>query len=241
MRKLTFLMIGIFCFPMLLLSQENESPKSNLVELDYVKPKIGMEKKFQEAVKAHNAKYHPDGPYSAGLDYIGMGNEAGWFVWNMGLFSYTEYDGAPGIGEHSDDWAKRVAPYVEEYGRSELWKHSEELSNPKEGSDPMMELWILDIERGEWYRFKSIMEKVIAIHKKMDEEVNVWFNQYHQDDGREVAITWPMKNWAMLDEDNWKMKEEYDKEYGEGAWDNFLKEWEDVVTGVVQEMWYTIE
>ena len=241
MRKLAFLMIGIFCIPMFLLSQEDDSKKSALVELDYIKPKIGMEKKLEQAIKAHNDKYHPDGPYSADLDYIGTGNEAGWYVWSMGVFSYTEYDDAPGRGDHSDDWDKRVAPYIEEYGRVELWKHSAEMSHSKEGTDPMMELWVLDLERGEWYRFKAMMEKVIVIHKKMDEEVHVWFNQYNQNDGRDVALTWPMKNWGMLDEDNWKMKEEFDKEYGEGSWDNFLDEWEDVVKGVSQEVWYNVK
>lgn len=241
MRKLAFIMIGLFCAPIFLMSQEDAPQKSRLVELDYIKPKIGMEQKLEDAIKAHNSKYHPDGPYSADLDYIGTGNEAGWYVWSMGLFSYTEYDNAPGKGEHSADWAKRVAPYVEEYGRTELWKHSSKLSNPKEGTNPMLSLWILDIERGEWYRFKAFMEKVVAVHKKMDEEINVWTNEYSQNDGRDVAITWPMDSWGMIDQDDWKMKEEFDKEYGEGAWDNALEEWKDVVVGMKSEVWYNVK
>lgn len=36
-------------------------------ESNYMLPKLGMEEKFEAAIKAHALKFHPAGPYVAGL------------------------------------------------------------------------------------------------------------------------------------------------------------------------------
>jgi hypothetical protein len=206
-----------------------------MVELNYMKAKPGMEMKFVEAAKKHNAKYHPDGPYDATMYYIRTGHDAGWYVWAMGGFTFTELDDAPGRGAHRDDWAKNVAPYVAEYGPIEMWRYNAKLSVNDGEPSAMQTLWFMDIARGEYYRFKSFMEDVQAIFDEKEDEMHVWNNVYNQDDGRDVAIVWPFDKWADLDEDDWKMKEAYDEKYGEGSWENALEEWEDFIEGNIQE------
>ncbi len=240
MKKLAVLLIALMCTPIMSYAQE-EKEKDILVELTYMLPKIGMEKKFVEAVKAHNAKFHPDGAYNSQLFYIEVGHEAGWFVWAMGTFTYTDLDGAPGQGEHADDWAKRVAPYVAEYGRTEIWEYAKGLSNSNGKDEPMQSLWVLDIESGEYYRFKSFMEKVKKIHEDKNEEIQVWFNQFDTGENRDVALSFSMENWASLDKDDWKMSEAFDAEYGEGAWENALKEWRAVVASRTQAIWQDVD
>ncbi|AEV32044.1 hypothetical protein Oweho_1035 [Owenweeksia hongkongensis DSM 17368] len=240
MRKLTNLLVGVFCLPLLMMGQQ-EALKSTIVSIEYIKVKPGMEAKFEAAVKSHNNTFHKDGAYVSSLFYITVGDEAGWYVWTMGPFSYTQLDGAPGEGAHADDWRKKIATYVAEYGRSEFWRHNNELSVNDGDNESMQTTWVVDVKRGEWYRFEAFMEKVAAIHKKKNEEFHMWTNEYHSNDGRDVALTWPFDKWAEMDENDWKMKEEYDAEYGEGSWDNALEEWEDIVVDITQKVWRRVE
>lgn len=241
MRNPAKILLLLFCFPLFLMAQDDgEKPDYAMVELNYIKVKPGMEMKFVQAVKNHNSKYHPDGPYDASLFYIRTGNRAGWYVWAMGTMTYTDLDGAPGAGAHRDDWAKNIAPLVEEYGPIEMWRYNDKLSSSDGDSEAMEVLWFLDITWGEFYRFKAFMEKVQPIFDEKNEDMHVWMNQYNQMDGRDVAISWPFDKWADMDEDDWNMEEAYDEKYGEGSWDNAMEEWKDFVEGNVQEVWMTV-
>ncbi|MDZ7845917.1 MAG: hypothetical protein U5L96_03590 [Owenweeksia sp.] len=240
MRRFTNLLVGVLCMPLFLFGQNAEKNDYRLAELTYIKVKVGMEKKFVEAVKVHNEEYHSESPHQAGLYYITTGQEAGWFIWAMGGFTFTELDDAPGEGAHMDDWRKTIAPYVAEYGRTEYWRFAKELSVTNDISEPLETIWFMDIKRGEYYRFKAFMEKVKLIHEKMGDEIHLWTNEFHQPDGRDVAVVWPMENWAELDKEDWKIREEYNNEYGEGAWDNALEEWEDIIVELSQEVWRSV-
>ena len=58
MKKLKFLLFAAVLMPFLMHAQEETY---RMVELSYMKAKVGMESKFEAAVKAHNAKYHKEG------------------------------------------------------------------------------------------------------------------------------------------------------------------------------------
>lgn len=241
MRIISKILTLALCLPFLLAAQD-DSKKYREVELSYMKAKVGMEAKFEAAVKAHNEKYHKEGVYSSELYAIATGSETGWYVWTMGGFTFTELDGRPGEGAHQTDWDKNVSPYVAEYGRVEYWRMNADLSARTDADDEtMLQIWWLDVKRGDYYRFKKVMSGVSAIHKKMKSEMSVYDNEFTQNDGREVAIVWPLKNWADMDDDSWKMKEEYEKENGEGTWQLLLEEWRDVVKGNVQEVWRVVK
>ena len=239
MRTFRIVLVALLTLPFLLNAQDEG--KYRMVELSYMKAKIAMEDKFEAAVKTHNEKYHKEGKYAASLYAVSTGNEAGWYVWAMGPITFTDLDSRPGKGDHIKDWQKNVAPYVADYGRVEYWRWSESLSNWKESDEKMINLWWVDIERGEYYRFKSFMKKVVPIFKDKDDEMNVYNSAFNQGDGRDVAMVWPMENWASMDVEDWNMKEEYDKMYGEGSWDNALEEWEDFVAGMVSEVWREVQ
>lgn len=243
MKNSIRILVLLFCFPLFNFAQDEESdgPDYAMVELNYMKVKPGMEMKFVEAVKIHNAKYHAgDGPYGASLFYIRTGQDAGWYVWAMGTFTYSDLDDAPGAGAHRSDWAKNIAPYVVEYGPIEMWRYNEKFSSSDGDSEMMQILWFLEIQRGEYYRFKAFMEKIHAIFDEKNEDMHVWMNQYNQEDGRDIAISWPFDKWSDLDEEDWNMKEAYDEKYGEGSWENALEEWEDFVESNIQEVWMRV-
>jgi hypothetical protein len=160
----------------------------------------------------------------------------------MGAFTFTELDGRPGEGAHQDDWNKTISPLIAEYGRVEYWRMDADLSSrTDEEGESMIQIWWLDITRGDYYRFENVVKNVTAVHKKMNSQMSVYNNEFTQNDGRDVAIVWPMKNWADMDDDSWKMKVEYEKMYGEGTWQRLLDEWRDVIAGNVQEVWRVVK
>lgn len=235
MKALKLFMVALFSLPLILTAQDEA--KYGMVELSYMKAKIGMEDKFVAAVKKHNEKYHKEGVYEATLYSIATGDDAGWFVWAMGPLTFTDLDNSPGEGDHMDSWQKNVAPYIADYGRVEYWRWNEKLSNWKESDEKMINIWWMDLENGEYYRFKAFMEEVAPIFKEQDDEMNVYNNQFRKTGGRDVAIVWPMENWASMDEEGWNMKEEYEKKYGEGTWENALEEWDDFIAAMSGEVW----
>ena len=74
---------------------QEEKETYGMAEITYMLPKIGMERAFVEAVKAHNEKFHKEGVFKASLDNILTGKETGWYVWIMGPCTFTDLDNRP--------------------------------------------------------------------------------------------------------------------------------------------------
>lgn len=239
MKTAIKLMLIAMLIPILGYAQEEESKDYHAVEAIYLKPKMGSGQKLIAAIKEHNRKYHSESPFGAGLYSISVGEEAGWMVWTMGGFTYSELDDAPGEGEHMDHWRKNVEPHVGEYGRVEHWRFAENLSHRLESGERPLEIaWMLDIEPAQYYKFKEFMTKIQEVYAKQGEEMEVWNNMYSGSNGRDAAIFWPVENWAALDSDDWKMSEVYEEVNGEGSWRNALTDWGEFIKGMDQEVWY---
>jgi hypothetical protein len=58
-------------------SQSMPDASPMVIEAQYLLPKRGMEDKFEAAIAAHNKKFHPAGPYVAGLRKIDYGPKTG--------------------------------------------------------------------------------------------------------------------------------------------------------------------
>lgn len=218
-------------------SQEKETYA--MVNIQYIMPKIGMEKAFVKAVTDHNNLYHKDGPYKASLDYILTGAETGWYVWLMGPNTFSDLDGSPGEGAHADHWTKTVAPTIQKYGRSEYWKYNEKLSYNNQKSAPKFEnIWLIDLKRGDYYRFKALMIKIKEAHEKKGEDsVLIYDNQFYGNDGRDIAIVWPFNKWADLDIDTGGIKTVYEEINGEGSWQDAMDEWTEITESINSHVW----
>ena len=234
MRTLRTLLLGIFCLPLMMMAQSNDY---RMVELQYIKVKPGMAQKFEAAVKGHNDKYHEEGKYGASLYTIVTGNEAGWYVWTMGPCTFTDLDGRPGEGAHQDDWNKTIDVLIADYGRTEYWRWNEKMSHRVENDAKMIQIWWVDVTRGEYYRFKNFMEKIKAVNEKHNRSISVYDNEFNQNDGRDVAMVWPIENWAAMDKDDWKVKDAYEAEYGEDSWQLAFEEGKDALGEMKQEIW----
>lgn len=210
--------------------QTSESPTMVFENL-YLLPKRGMEDKFEAAIKAHNQKFHPDGPYRAVLRKVEYGEKAGWYVWVFGPAAYSALDTRPDKEKgHADDWSKTVDPLIETYGSTTLWELNNELSY---GMDILKksnyyEAWVVDLKRGEYYRFKSMMEKIKKAYESMGNTAFlVYNNPVHTGDNADVSILWSFNTYDEWSKDK-GAKESYEKLYGAGSWQNMLDEWQDV-------------
>lgn len=221
------------------IAQEKEKKSYAMVEITYMMPKIGMEKAFVNSVKEHNNLYHKEGPFQAHLDNILTSNEAGWYVWIMGPCMFTDLDNRPDDDAHTDHWTNTVAPNVKKYGRSEYWRYNEKLSYKFNDAIPKYEnVWIVDLKRGDYYRFKALMKKIAeAYKKKNDDSIYVYDNQFNAGDGRDVAIIWGFNSWAELDDEDGGIKKQYEEMHGEGSWTNLLEEWEEITESIVSQVW----
>ena len=222
-------------FSTTILAQE----KYSMVELQFIMPKIGMESAFESAVKAHNNLYHKDAPYKASVDVILTGKQSGWYVWIMGPCMFTDLDSRPVSDAHDKDWSEKVAPKIAKYGAVEYWRHNSELSYKSGTEDAKLEeIWFLDIKRGDNYKFKAFIAKIKAAFEKRGEgDMQVYYNQFNEDDGRDVAIVWGMKNWTEMDKDDDGIKKYYEEINGEGSWTNAMDDWEEIVQSMKSQLW----
>jgi hypothetical protein len=212
-------------------AQTSADKPTTVVETMYILPKRGMDDKFEAAVKAHDLKYHPDGPYKAGLRKVEYGDKAGWYVWVFGPTTYSAIDTRPAKeAGHADDWTKTVDPLVEEYGDTKLFDYNPDLSYgfDKLSKSKYYEVWSVDLKRGQYYRFKALAEKLKKTYESMGTSSFVIFNNpLHSKDGADVGIVWSFNSFDEWSKDM-GAKKAFEKLYGDGSWQNMLDEWMDV-------------
>lgn len=229
-RKIGFVLVGI-CIVAGTMAQTAPEPPTTVVETMYILPKRGMDDKLETAIKAHNQKYHPDGPFVAGLRKVEYGDKAGWYVFVYGPTTYENIDNRPAKGNgHDDDWSKTVDPLIETYGTTSLWNLNKELTY---GYDLLQkskyyEVWMVTLKRGDYYRFKALSEKLKKAYEALGTESFVVFdNPLHTTNGPDVGLIWSFntyKEWA----DDPGPKASYEKIYGAGSWEHLINEWRDI-------------
>ncbi len=229
-KPLLLTVVVLVLFTVAFTQTETEKP-TIITESMYIMPKRGMEEKFEAAINAHDTKFHPEGPYKAGLRKVEYGEKAGWYVWVFGPTTYASLDSRPTKeGGHADDWSKTVDPLIESYGDTQLWEFNQDLSSGIDflKSSKYYEAWSVKLKRGEYYRFKSISEKL----KKTYESVGkgaflVYNNPIHTSNGADVAILWNFNSFDEWSKDA-GTKQAFEKIYGANSWQNMLDEWLDI-------------
>ena len=229
-KQIGFLFLGLCIMAGSFAQSATEAPLT-VVETMYVLPKRGMEDRFEAAVKAHNEKYHPAGPFVAGLRKVEYGDKAGWYVFVYGPTTYENLDNRPAKANgHADDWSKNVDPLVESYGSTTLWNLNKDLSF---GFDILQkskyyELWMVNLKRGEYYRFKGIAEKLKKAYESLGTGAFIVFESpLHTNTGGDIGLIWSFntyKEWA----DDPGPKAAYEKLNGPGSWLQLMDEWKDI-------------
>jgi hypothetical protein len=212
---------------------------SMALEMQYLKPKRGMEDKLEAALKAHDTKFHPAGPYAASVRKVDYGQRGGYYCWIFGPTEYGNLDTRPAKENgHSQDWDQTVDPLVEEYGPTLLFDFNQNLSY---GLDIMRkskysELWLITLKPGEYYRFKAMMEKLKKVYESLGTNAFlVMNNDVHTKGGPDVAVAWSFNTFKQWSDDPGP-KAAFEKMYGDGSWDNFIKDWMDILVDYSSEI-----
>jgi hypothetical protein len=227
------LLICLMLCPFMLFAQD-EIP-SNMFEVINMKVKSGQEDAFEAAVKAHNEKFHPEGPYNATLHYNINGPNGGMYSWIMGPTNWTAQDTRPGEGAHDDDWANNVGQHVESGSTPSYWVRNAKLSHMAEGDmGSKSVIWVYDIKRGKGAQFEELIGKVRDVYeaKRPDESFSFGWNAFANNDGLDAYIVWPMDKWAELDEPS-TFAGLYEEVHGKGTWHSFLNHIQECVVSRV--------
>ncbi len=198
----------------------------------------GKEKALEGALKAHNAKFHPEGSYFSWVRQIVAGANTGDYVWFMGPLMYRNMDSRPELAGHDEDWSKTIDPYVAEYGASEYWKKDDKLSYavPNQKAPKFYGIWIIDVTKGKWETFNGLIEKIVAVYKKEGKDsMSLYKNEFSSGDGRDVALVWGFDTWSELDEDD-PMKAKYETMYGKDSWATFMESWTSSIDKITQSI-----
>lgn len=232
-----FISIGAF-------AQEKAATPEMVFENLYIMPNRGMENKFEAAIEAHNLKFHPDGPNKASLRKVEYGEKAGWYVWVFGPTTWSGLDTRINKENgHADDWANTIEPLIEQYGDVSLWVLNNDLSY---GMDIMQksshyEAWVVDIKRGEYYRFKALAENMKEAYESVGKTAFlVYNNPIHTSKGDDVAILWSFNTWGEWSKDP-GVKDAFEKLHGNGSWQNMLNEWEEITVDFTTEIRAKVE
>ncbi len=229
-KQFGLILVGL-CIVAGTMAQTAPETPTTVVETMYLLPKRGMENKFEAAVKAHNEKYHPAGPFVAGLRKVEYGDKTGWYVFVYGPTTYENIDNRPAKANgHDDDWSNNVEPLVETYGTTTLWNLNKDLTY---GFDVLQkskyyEVWMVTLKRGEYYRFKTLSEKLKKVYESLGKgSFVVLDNPLHTANSADVILIWSFNSYKEWEEDPGP-KAGYEKLYGAGSWQHAMDEWKDV-------------
>jgi hypothetical protein len=239
MKRNVFLALLILTIGYNAYSQSTPDVTPMVIESQRILPKMGMEEKFEAAILAHNKKFHPEGPYVAGLRVVEYGDKAGWYSWIMGPTVCGSLDTRPAKETgHDQDWSTTIAPLVDQYGAVDLYIYNANLSYGLDiyKKTKHEEIWSIDLKEGQYYRFKAICEKLKKVYEQMGNTAFIVLdNAVHTTGGPDVAIIWSFSSYKDWFKDDGP-KAAYDKMYGEGSWQTMIDEWKDIIVDYNSEI-----
>jgi len=210
-----------------------------MIQLTYLKPLPGTDMEAaSKAMAKHNNEYHPTGKFHASVWSNITGSRVGTICWVMEAGTFTDLDNRPNDKAHNDDWRNNVATHFEVVA-NEFWKYSEKLSySPEDYEMGDKVVWtVIDIRPGDGYRFSEMMKKIKKVYeeKKYNFDLAIYWNEFDNREGRDVAMEVSFGKWAFLDEDH-SMKKDFEEVHGEGSWWKIVEEWRDIVLSSEDEV-----
>jgi hypothetical protein len=223
-------------------AQEADAPMWETIVLTPDNTKL---KVLSENMRAHNQKYHKEGPHKATVYQISSGPDIGKIVWMMGPLKFAHLDSRPSAGGHDEDWRDNVMAYVKKMQHGEYWKGDVKLSNTDMLTDDpslypiqFIRYWEVNLEHS--HNAEGMLTIISKTIKAMEGN-NAWgvyYNQFRQGTriGRHIATVGFYKNWAELDEAP-TFKKTFLKVHGEDSWDAFVRNMDQVMDNSWDEIW----
>ena len=203
--------------------------KTVMVERTYLKPKLGMAKKFNEGMTSHNKKYHASGQHSAFVQFIATGKWSGYYAWAMGPTTFSALDNRPADDAHNEDWDSNVLAYTDDMGPTHYWVRDDEQYNSPDGYDgTISRARLYRVKTGKGDRFAELFGNIVRVYKEKNygRPIGLYWNQFPTSYGPNAATVTGVNNWASYDEDG-TFAADFNSIFGAGAFGGWLAEWRD--------------
>jgi len=209
-----------------------------MYETMYIKPKYNKIKEFNEALAAHNQKFHAEGADAVTIHRVANGSRAGQLVWVMGPLTFTDLDNRPKDETHMDDW-NAVMPYIDEVTEVEYWRMDPDLSYTPEGWNftPKIHIRSWELKHGKSAEFLEQMKKIVKVFraKKYENSWHVYWNYFQTGNGRDISGVFGFDKWAFYDEDPVFIKD-FEEIHGEGTWATTYETMTQVTVDMTEEL-----
>lgn len=241
----TFITAMLLAIPFFSQAQDNQAPV--LFSTVYLRPVPSQIGQFRDGVKAHRAKFHKDGtPYEARIYRVASGSSFGDYVWLEGPQTYSDYDKSPGEG-HGPDLDGKVSAYMTDFGQAEYWRVEGNYFRTGSKNQPVMQVRFLEvnIEDRQGYRMDGLFRQLSETMKSLpgDFSWGIYGSDFQQGKaGRHFAFAGDFASWAemgkLLDpRGNRDIRAAFDKLHGEGAFEKWRTEMEEVFADSYDEIW----
>lgn len=173
-------------------------------ETQYLISLPGQSEDLEEALGAHNRRFHNAGAYLANVYRVVNGPRAGQYVWIMGPGTWTAWDERPADDAHDSDWANNVLGNARN-GRVEYWRRVENLSSVVDGGDtslerPLNRVRFFSVENAGLFRQTQAMQEEASLAVGQGPRSRAFYaRQFSDPDGRNFALVQSYRNFGELD------------------------------------------
>jgi len=194
----------------------------------------------ENAMSAHNKKYHASGGAGVRVYSVLTGKGSGDYKWVMGPTTWAALDNRPGDDAHNLDWDANVERNLNEGGNAEYIRFDTDLSRfPKDFNIDKLFVRYVDVVRGKMEEVKEILKKINRVYKEKipGETYGIYYNEVPStSSGRDITIVSFFNSWAWMSaDDNFNAK--YDEIFGKGSAVAMWKTWEMATVGQECEIW----
>ena len=234
MKKSTNVLIALF---MVIAVYGQDQPATNVYETIYLTPKLDAINQLNDAMSAHNKKYHGPGDHTAFVQSVLTGKRTGDYVWVMGPGPFANLDSRPAEDGHDDDWASTVMPHLQNMSQAEYWRRDDNFYAPEGYAADKIRIRFYKVKRGKNAAFVEHYAKIIQVfqEKKYNRALSLYFNTFPTGNGRNMASVSSFKTWAEFDK-GLPVGEDFNSIHGEGSWDKWLENHRELTEWTDQEV-----
>lgn len=194
----------------------------------------------ENAMGAHNKKYHASGPAGVRVYNVQTGKGSGDYKWVMGPTTWAALDNRPDDDAHNLDWDANVERNLNEGGNGEYIRFDPSLSRfPKDFNVDKLFVRYIDVVRGKFEEVKEMLKKINRVYaeKIPGETYGIYYNEIpSSSSGRDITVVSFFNSWAWMSaDDNFNAK--YDEIFGKGSAAAMWKTWEMATVGQECEIW----
>jgi hypothetical protein len=206
--------------------------EKTLVQSILLKPKPEMIMQFENALKAHNTKFHA-APGKAFVFQFISGDKMGFYQVAFPASSWAEMDNMKPAAGHEQDVQTTIAPKLEV---NEGWIFSRRIDSLSHGDQnwdiakSRMTYW--HIKRGKMQEFAGWLRKIKLMLDDTKDPRNVTFysKSLAGTDGQFILVTRYKEGWKEMEPNFHKpIKDLFIKTYSAAEWDNYIKVFDDCV------------